>query len=97
MTTTELLQFYAPLVGLLGLAFWTGVLSQRVKSADARIKSLEEVNSARVDLKPELASLNATVGALKEAMGELKKDTHEQFAELSHIIRNRLMAPVKAP
>lgn len=93
MTIEQLFQLYAPLVGLLGLSFWTGVLSQRVRSAEARVDSLEATNAARVDLKPELADLNATVRAMKEAMGEMKKDSHDQFAELSHIIRNRLMAP----
>lgn len=34
MSVSQLVQFYAPLVGLLGMAFWTGMLSQRVRTLE---------------------------------------------------------------
>lgn len=46
MTIAQLLQLYAPLVGLLGLAFWSGVLTNKVanqKEAHADLK--EEVDT----------------------------------------------------
>lgn len=91
LTLEQLVSLYAPLVGLIALSFWVGVLSQRVSEARARILALEKSNAERVDLKPELAGLMAGFVALKDAMSEFKNDTHEQFKELNHIIRNRLM------
>lgn len=42
MTVTQLVQLYAPLAGLLMVVFWLGVLSQRVKSLEGQVASLEE-------------------------------------------------------
>jgi hypothetical protein len=42
LTVPQLLQFYAPLAGLLLVVFWLGVLSQRVKSAEEKIQRMEE-------------------------------------------------------
>jgi hypothetical protein len=42
MTMTALLQFYAPLAGLLALAFWVGMLSQQVKDQGKDIEKLKE-------------------------------------------------------
>ncbi len=41
MTVPELLQLYAPLAGLLALAFWVGVLSQKVKSLEEDVKDIK--------------------------------------------------------
>lgn len=44
MTLAEVLQLYAPLAGLLALAFWVGMLSQKVadlKEDVATLKALE--------------------------------------------------------
>lgn len=42
MTVTQLFQLYAPLAGLLGLAFWVGVLSQRVRQLETTAKELRD-------------------------------------------------------
>lgn len=42
MTTTELAQFYTPLIGLVGLAFWVGGLSNRVKTLEREAKELKD-------------------------------------------------------
>ena len=38
MTMGQLLQFYMPLAGLIALAFWSGVLTQRVRGLEADVK-----------------------------------------------------------
>lgn len=42
MTVTELVQLYAPLAGLLGVVFWLGVLSQKVRALESTLRSIEE-------------------------------------------------------
>lgn len=84
MTLEQIISLYAPLAGLIALAFYTGVLSNRVRQ-------LEATNKDKTDLKPEFASLRATVDGLAARMTELKSDNHEAFKEINHILRNRLM------
>lgn len=45
MTVPELLQLYAPLAGLLALAFWVGVLSQKVKDQGEDIRDLKSAGA----------------------------------------------------
>lgn len=42
MSPQEMAAIYAPLVGLLGMAFWVGALSQRVKSAERTLADARE-------------------------------------------------------
>ncbi len=41
MTVTGLFQLYAPLAGLVMLAFWTGMLSERVKNLQIAVSKLQ--------------------------------------------------------
>lgn len=41
LSLTQLVELYFPLVGLLCLAFWTGMLSQRVRTNEREIKELK--------------------------------------------------------
>ncbi len=55
MTAADVVQFYAPFVGLMALAFWMGVLSQRVrqleKGGDATAKLVEDVAEMKSDVR----------------------------------------------
>lgn len=84
LTLEQIISLYAPLMGLVALAFWTGVLSNRVRQ-------LESDNKARTDLRPDLAALTATVDALGRRITDMKNDNHEAFKEVNHVLRNRLM------
>lgn len=84
LTLEQLISLYAPLGGLIALAFYTGVLSNRVRQ-------LEATNKERTDLKPEFAALKAVVDAMGNRLVELKADNHEAFREINHILRNRMM------
>lgn len=46
MSITALVQLYAPLAGLLILAFWTGSLSEKVRNLQGAVKKLEAEDSA---------------------------------------------------
>lgn len=61
MTIAQLLQLYAPLVGLLGLAFWSGVLTNKVSNQK---EDLEEVKATVAGLKTRLELPNVNVERL---------------------------------
>jgi hypothetical protein len=48
MTVAELVQLYAPLAGLLVLAFWVGALSERVKNLRKDVDELKKRSDAEV-------------------------------------------------
>lgn len=50
MTSAQLLQLYAPLAGLLVLAFWVGGLSQRVRGLETVAKDNKEMEKAMIRL-----------------------------------------------
>jgi hypothetical protein len=62
MTVEQLLQFYAPFAGLLGVVFWLGVLSNRVKNLEDDIKPpahLVEDHDRLVTLETEVRAMRA--------------------------------------
>lgn len=65
MTASALLQFYAPFVGLIGLSFWMGVLSQRVRQ-------LEKGGDATKTLATDMAEVKTEIRHLGSSMDELK-------------------------
>lgn len=44
MDLGQVAAFYAPFVGLLGVVFWLGVLSQRVKQLESTVSDLREAD-----------------------------------------------------
>jgi hypothetical protein len=50
MSVSELVQLYAPLAGLLVLAFWVGGLGQRVKGLEMVAKDNKEMEKAMIRL-----------------------------------------------
>lgn len=57
MTVAEVLQFYAPFAGLLALAFWTGVLSQKVANLTERLAKVEGEADGDISTVDRLARL----------------------------------------
>jgi hypothetical protein len=76
MTAPELLQLYAPLVGLLGLAFWVGMLSQKVADQKEDIAALRtsldgmKEDHDEADMTERLVRLEVT---LENGMAEIAK------------------------
>ena len=95
MTLSELLQLYAPLAGMLMLAFWVGVLSERIKGLRADLTDLESSTSAgglpsiiRLEeqvrnMDVELQKLNRGVEGVQRQIGNLMQ-TRAQIVELKH-------------
>jgi hypothetical protein len=70
LSTTDLIQLYAPLAGLLALAFWTGVLSQKVSNLSDRLVKLETESDGDMKTVDRLARLETKMDAQH---GELEK------------------------
>lgn len=67
MTAAFALQLYAPFVGLIALAFWMGVLSQRVSQ-------LEKGHDGVTQLGNDMAVVKTDVGHIAKSVDELKGD-----------------------
>jgi hypothetical protein len=65
---------YAPLAGILGLAFWTGVLTERVRGLRFDVQELKEANaeggseSKITRLQVEMEGARADIGKLSRGM-----------------------------
>lgn len=64
MTSASMLQLYAPFVGLMALAFWMGVLSQRVRQ-------LEKGGDSAAHLVADMAVVKADINHMKESIDNL--------------------------
>ncbi len=77
MSVTELVQLYAPLVGLMGMAFWLGVMNQRVKGLEAKVMAVEakadaDVKALESDVKTDVRAAMSELRSVKDASGESK-------------------------
>lgn len=68
--------FFAIVVQTVGLAFWLGGMSARLRSLESR--------PMQDDCGPQLAALTSTVAAMD-------KSSERRFADLEHTIRNLLL------
>ena len=71
-----LLQIYAPLAGLLGVAFWLGVLTQRVKISERRQDKTDERLGALDDDKFEVGRRDEKLTNVENAVADIKRDIH---------------------
>lgn len=87
MTITQLFQLYAPLVGLLALAFWTGVLSQRVKQLEDTAKDLKAANAEGSEVFERLVRLEVNMENAVNQLGSLDRGmqgVQRQLGNLMH-------------
>lgn len=61
MTMAQVLQLYAPFVGLMALAFWMGVLSQRVRQLEKSAADGPDLTEKVTRLTVEMEHANATL------------------------------------
>jgi hypothetical protein len=71
MSAADLIQLYAPLAGLLVLAFWVGGLSQRVKSLEGAAKDNKEMEKAMIRLVVLVEQLTTRVDVLARELSWL--------------------------
>jgi hypothetical protein len=79
MVFSQVIQLYAPFLGLIALAFWTGVLSQRVKGLE---KSTEDFSASH----DAIIRMTTVMEGLKEKLDALERNgqnTNRQLANLA--------------
>lgn len=87
MTVAQIFQLYAPLVGLLGLAFWVGVLSQRVKQLEDTAKELKDAHDDQSAVFERLVRLEVNMENAVTQLGSLDRGmqgVQRQLGNLMH-------------
>lgn len=85
MTVPQLLQLYAPLAGLLGLAFWVGVLSERVKNLRFDVQELKSENVEGGS--PAIIRLKVEMEGVKGAMEKLTRSMEGVQRQLGNLMQ----------
>lgn len=86
MTVTQLFQLYAPLVGLLGLAFWVGVLSQRVKQLEEVAKDLKVAHAEGNEVFERLVRLEVNMENAVTQLGSLDRGMQGVQRQLGNLM-----------
>lgn len=70
-----MVQLYLPLAGLISVVFWLGVLSQRVKSLEARVRDLDggAAGERLAILETKLTGIADQLRGFDNRFGELAK------------------------
>lgn len=74
ISVSALVQLYAPLVGLLVMAFWLGVLSQRVKVTERRQEKAEVALEAAKLESMTVAVLASKFDDMKETIEKMERE-----------------------
>lgn len=88
LTLPQIVQLYAPLLGLLGLAFWTGSLSERVKVAERTLKELREGEALGQAMRERIARFDERqdlMGKSVEKLERLMEGVQRQLANLANL------------
>lgn len=90
MTIGEVLALFAPLAGLVALAFWTGALSQRVRSLEATLASgrADTERLVRVETKVDgqgdsIGKIESSIDGIHRALRDLVTMRSSTLIELS--------------
>ena len=80
MSLAEVFQLYAPLAGLLAMAFWSCVLTQRVRALEAQLSKLDgDGNGDRLvrletqmgTVLDEMKSINRNMSGVQRQLGNI--------------------------
>lgn len=71
MSPADLIQLYAPLAGLVALAFWVGSLSQRVKGLEVAAADNKEMEKSMIRLVVLVEQLTRRVDELAKELSWL--------------------------
>jgi hypothetical protein len=89
VTLSQVLQLYAPLLGLLALAFWTGGLSARVKALENSVKQLVDEAKGENTVLQRLTRLETQMEGAIEASKEVKRGLDGENRQLSALVVQR--------
>lgn len=85
LSVTELFQLYAPLAGLLGLAFWTGMLTQTVRDLRKDVDDLQRAGSQSSDGK-KLAVLESQMTTVLDSITSMKRSMDGVQRQLGNLM-----------
>lgn len=87
MTLAEALQLYAPLLGIIALAFWSGVLSQKVSSLRERVAKLEREGDGDMKTVDRLARLETKMDTNTAGIEKLNRGMEGVQRQLGNLMQ----------
>jgi hypothetical protein len=85
-----LVQLYAPLVGLLGLAFWSGILTQRLSDTLRRVMKLEAASDGDITVAVDLGRIDQRLQNLETNYGHVSRDIGTIQRTLANLATGRI-------
>lgn len=89
MTLSQVLQFYAPLLGLLALAFWTGGLSARVRMLESSVREMADEARGENTALQRLTRLETQMESVTETSKEVKRSLDGVNRQLAALVVQR--------
>ena len=89
LSTNDIIQLYTPLVGLAMLAFWSGVLTQRLTDVIRRLTKIEAHADADTAIAVQLGVVTERVGTLQTSLVKLDVDVQRVRQSLDDILSRR--------
>lgn len=86
VTVTDALQFYPLLAGLIGLAFWSGVLTQKVRSQGSDIEALKDEEGQNAKLIERLVRLEVQMGHVEDGIGRINRGMDVMQRQLGNLM-----------
>lgn len=86
MSVSELVQLYAPLAGLLVLAFWVGALSQKVANLKEDVKDLEEGADAAGTIRDRLTRIEVKFEGVEGDLTSIKRGMEGVQRQLGNLM-----------
>lgn len=93
MSLAQVLQFYAPLVGLLALSFWVGKLTQQVVDLRKRVTTLEEGQNGGTGATAKFARIEEQVKTIFTTLERMERGQQTIQAQLAGASQHRLSDP----
>lgn len=93
MTVPELLQLYAPLAGMLALAFWVGMLSQRVADLKEDVAALK-MDSGDGGSTERLVRLEVQMEGVKAGVDKLNRGLDSMNRQMGNLMQKGGLAPL---
>jgi len=93
LTTQDIIALYAPLAGVVGLAFWSGVLTANVKNLkdnhDERLKKLEQHGESDTSVAVQIGVLTERLTTVVGNLAKLDRDMQGVQRTLANMMRRK--------
>lgn len=89
LTVKDILSLYAPLAGIVGLAFWTGVLSQKIADVVRRVLHLEGKETGDNAVIVQLAQLEERINGWGKGQEKLERSMSEVQRTIANMTSGR--------